>query len=196
MPQIEKMFSMSATQTDAVEAIAVSIGPGSFTGIRIGLATAKGLAYAWKIPLFGIPTMDVLAHGSPMADGWVCPLLDAQKGNVYQALYRWQDGEMKNEWPVRIVSAKQAVEDLAALNVPVLIKGDGISFCEESLGAFGDRLIIAPVHGRYPKASSVAMLGLAALKQGGSSASTEVNPLYVRRPEAEELWEKRHGISR
>ena len=195
MPQVEKMFAMTATATDAVEVIAVSIGPGSFTGIRIGLATAKGLAYAWKLPLVGIPTMDALAYGSPMPDGWVCPLLDAQKGNVYQALYRWQGGEMKNVWPVRIVSAQKAVEDLAALNVPVLIKGDGIAFCEEHLCLYKESLVVASAHACLPKASSVAMLGLEALKQGGAAEPSTVNPLYVRRPEAEELWEKRHGIT-
>ena len=193
MSQIEKMLVLSSTEMTAIDAIAVSIGPGSFTGIRIGLATAKGLAYAWGKPLIGVPTLDSLAYSATLSAGWVCPVLDAQKGNVYQALYRWEGGKMQNVWPVRVVSAEKAVADLAALDAPVLIQGDGVPFCEDALAPFRHRLIVAPVHGRLPKAGAVAALGLIALEQGGARDPVAVNPYYVRRPEAEELWEKRHG---
>jgi tRNA threonylcarbamoyladenosine biosynthesis protein TsaB len=193
MPQIEKMLAHAGVCASMIEAVAVSIGPGSFTGIRIGLATAKGLAYAWKKPLLGVPTLEALAFACPAGDAYVSPMLDAQKGNVYQALYRWEKGLLKNVWPVHIVSARQVVEDLTRLDTPVLVLGDGLSVCEEELSPHRDRLVAAPAHATFPRAGAVALLGLAAWQRGEGKEPIAVNPLYVRRPEAEELWEKRFG---
>ena len=92
MPHIEQILAMTKLEKADLTGIAVSIGPGSFTGLRIGLAAAKGMAYALKLPIVGVSTLEALAYHYPIPNIYIAPLLDAQKGNVYMALYRWEKG--------------------------------------------------------------------------------------------------------
>ena len=94
MPQIKQLLDIAEKTTRDLSAIAVSIGPGSFTGLRIGMATAKTMAYALGIPVVGVPTLDALAWNCPLDGVHLVPMLDAQKGNVYTARYRFAGGEM------------------------------------------------------------------------------------------------------
>jgi len=191
MPQIERLFDLSGVSMNEVTALAVSIGPGSFTGLRIGLTTAKTLAYAWKKSIVGVPTLEALAYGCPSGGGWVSAMLDAQKGRVYQALYHWQAGILVEVWPVRIVPAEQAFGQLAELAEPVMVVGEAV---HEHGGVFlppDGKVFPAPEHSLMPRAASVALLGYAKWRQGLAVSPLELNPLYVRRPEAEELWELR-----
>ena len=94
MPQMEQLLQRTGVQKGDIDLIAVSMGPGSFTGLRIGLATAEALAYAWQKPLQGVATPLALAYNLPVQGIVLSPVLDAQKGNYYQALYEWQDGEV------------------------------------------------------------------------------------------------------
>ena len=124
MPQVEQLFGLAGAVQSDVAALAVSIGPGSFTGLRIGLTTAKTLAYAWGKPIVGAPTLEALAYGCPCADGWVAALLDAQKGRVYRAIYRWQAGRLCEVSPVEIAPATAVVAELAALPAPVMLSAN------------------------------------------------------------------------
>ena len=195
MPQIEKLFALGGVSPQEVEVVAVSIGPGSFTGLRIGLTTAKTLAYAWKKPIVGVPTLEALAYGCPAGNGWVSAMLDAQKGRVYQALYQWRRGLLIEVVPVRIVSAEQAFQEMAALMEPVLVVGESVREHAGLAESSGGKIFMAPEHAVMPRAAAVAFLGLRKWQAGLAVAATELNPLYVRRPEAEELWEKRCGVS-
>ena len=191
MPQIKRLFELTGILHGDVKAVAVSVGPGSFTGLRIGLTTAKTLAYAWKTPIVGVPTLEALAYGCPSPDGWVSALLDAQKGRVYQALYHWQSGRLFEAWPVRIVEAAQAVAELEALAEPVMVVGESVREYGEIFGASGGRVYPAPEAAVMPRAASVGLLGYEKWRQGLVVPTEELVPLYVRRAEAEELWEKR-----
>ena len=193
MPQIEKLFALGGVAPTELAAVAVSIGPGSFTGLRIGLTTAKTLAYAWKKPLVGIPTLEALAFGCPASSGWVSALLDAQKGRVYQALYQWHEGRLTEVWAVRIVAIEQAFEELAALSGPVMVSGEAAREYARLKETTGDRVVLAPEHAIMPRAACVGFLGLMKWQAGLAADPAGLNPLYVRRPEAEELWEKRCG---
>ena len=195
MPQIEKIFGLGGASPVELIAVAVSIGPGSFTGLRIGLTTAKTLAYVWKKPVVGVPTLEALAYGCPSGGGWVSAMLDAQKGRVYQALYQWRSGVLVEAWPVRIVSAEQAFSDLAALPDPVVVAGESVREYAALAEASGGRITLAPEQAVMPRAASVAFLGLAKFQAGLAVEPMELNPLYVRRPEAEELWERRCGVA-
>ena len=190
MPQIERLFDMAGVAPIQLKAVAVSIGPGSFTGLRIGLATAKTLAYIWKIPIIGVPTLEALAYGCPAWEGFVSPLQDAQKGRVYQALYRWQGGAPAEVWPVRIASAEQAFGELNGLGVSVLVVGEA---AHEYADLASDSVQVAPEQFVMPRAASVAFMGWEKWRKGLAVAASELNPLYVRRAEAEELWERRCG---
>ena len=193
MPQIERLFVLAGVSPGRVDAVAVSIGPGSFTGLRIGLATAKTLAYAWGKPVIGIPTLEALAYGCPANGGWVSAMLDAQKGRVYQALFQWQAGKLVEVWPVRIVSAVQAFEELKGLEMPVVVVGESVREHAGLAAPPGGRILIAPEQAVMPRAASVAFLGFAKWQQGLAVEPSELNPMYVRRAEAEELWELRCG---
>ena len=193
MPQIEKLFNVSGASPAGLDALAVSIGPGSFTGLRIGMTTAKTLAYAWKKPIVGVPTLEALAFGCPTGLGWVSALLDAQKGRVYQALYQWRKGILTETWPVRIVSAEQAFQELAQLDGTVTVVGESVREYAGLAGATGEKIVLAPEHALMPRAACVGLLGMAGWLAGLAVDPMELNPLYVRRPEAEELWERRCG---
>ena len=190
MPQIEQLFAMTGIVPKQLDAVAVSIGPGSFTGLRIGLATAKTLAYIWQKPIIGVPTLEALAFGCAACDGFVSAMLDAQKGRVYQALYRWRDGEADEVWPVRIVPAAQAFQELTSLGSSVMLVGESV---HEHAGLAGGQVQPAPEQFIMPRAASVAFLGQEKWRKGMAVAASDLNPLYVRRAEAEELWERRCG---
>ena len=191
MPQLERLFSLAGADRAEVAALAVSIGPGSFTGLRIGLTTAKTLAYAWGKTIVGVPTLEALAYGCPCADGWVAALLDAQKGRVYRAIYRWQAGRLCEISPVEIEPAAAVVGELAALPAPVMVVGESVREHLALLDATHGRVVAAPEAALMPRAAAVAMLGYEKWRQGAAVRPEELNPFYVRRAEAEELWERR-----
>ena len=191
MPQIERLFLLAGVLPAEVDGLAVSIGPGSFTGLRIGLTTAKTLAYAWGKKIVGVPTLEALAYACPCADGWVSAMLDAQKGRVYQATFHWQSGVLREVYPVRIIAAEQAVDELLELTGPVMVVGESVREYAELLAATDGRVIAAPEHSLMPRAAAVGMLGFSRWQQGLAISPLELNPLYVRRAEAEELWERR-----
>jgi tRNA threonylcarbamoyladenosine biosynthesis protein TsaB len=159
------------------------------------LTTAKTLAYAWEKPIVGVPTLEALAYGCLAGSGWVAAMLDAQKGRVYQALYRWRSGILTEVAPVRIIEAKQALQEMAELPEPVMVVGESAREYAEMAASFGEKISLAPEQAIMPRAASVAFLGLLKMRAGLAVTAVDITPLYVRRPEAEELWEKRCGAS-
>ncbi|HEX6776019.1 MAG TPA: tRNA (adenosine(37)-N6)-threonylcarbamoyltransferase complex dimerization subunit type 1 TsaB [Methylomirabilota bacterium] len=165
-----------------LEGLAVSVGPGSFTGLRVGLATVKGLAMALDLPIAPVPTLDALAARLPFADAPVCPILDARKNEVYLSLYRWRGDRMWREREYLALPPELAVAELTA---PVILLGDGIEACRPWLDGQGDGIRITPVAQRLPAAATVAELGHALLAAGGGVGAEALVPLYLRPSEAE-----------
>lgn len=193
MPNIAEVLRMAGIQKKALKGIAVSIGPGSFTGLRIGLATAKSLAYALNVPLIGVPTLAAIAYNCPVP-GVVCaPLLDAQKGNVYQALFTWDGVAMQELQAPKVLPLVQALEEMLGLDRPVVILGEAAALYREQIIAAGGRLSLALPHIAMPRPASVAALGYKMLQSGLVHDIAALEPLYIRRSEAEVLWEQRHG---
>lgn len=192
MPHIEQLLELGQVPKEKITAIAVSIGPGSFTGLRIGMATAKALAYVWRVPLVGVSTLAALAYACPAPNSLLCPLLDAQKGNVYQAVYRGERGTLIEVTAPRVIEHQNAIQELVNQPLPVLMLGEGAILFQDAIAAAGTPLELAPPHVILPRAGSVALLGHQLLQQGIQHDAMTLEPLYIRRSEAEVLWEQRH----
>ncbi|MBP2655751.1 MAG: universal protein YeaZ [Firmicutes bacterium] len=192
MPHIEQLLALAEVSKSEVEAVAVSIGPGSFTGLRIGLATAKALAYAWKVPVVGVPTLAAMAFGCPVPGAILAPTLDAQKGNLYLALYSGQGGAVTPIGKPRVVNHSDAFAELAKMDEPVVVLGEAVKLYSSQL-ASEPRLYIAGPHIAMPRAANVAFLGLSMLAAGEKHDVMTLEPMYIRRSEAEELWDKRRS---
>jgi len=191
MAVVDRLLQDCGWEVRALEAIAVSIGPGSFTGLRVGAATAKGLALALEIPVVPVPTLDALAATLPFAEAPVCPLLDARKGEVYCSLYRWNGVAMERMWDYLALPPEVAA---ARLEAPVIVLGDGVSACRPFLSRLGPGLHEAePVHA-LPSPAVVGALGHAMLAAGGGIPAEQLSPLYLRPSEAE--LKARHARSR
>ena len=182
MPQIEEVIKISGA-FENLDAVAVSIGPGSFTGLRIGLATAKALAYAWGIKIIGVPTLQVLSYNFPSTK--VLPMIDAQKNRAYCQLFE-NFSPLTN---LEVLPIDEAIAQAGKLDGEIFLCGDVLHKIKNPLPP---NVKLAPPNLKMPRASSVAICA-EALKNFGNVMNLE--PLYVRRAEAEELWEKRHGLS-
>ncbi|MGL5206446.1 MAG: tRNA (adenosine(37)-N6)-threonylcarbamoyltransferase complex dimerization subunit type 1 TsaB [Acidaminococcaceae bacterium] len=188
LPQIGQIFARTKIEKEAVDLITISIGPGSFTGLRIGLATAEAMAYCWQIPVCGVDTLKAMAYNLPVDNFILAPVLDAQKGNYYLALYEWQQGKLTEHQKVTVLSKDELLSRLSELAKPVIILGECAKLAKEELPPL---VKPAPWQVRMPKATSVALLGREEHNNGQRKDLFELNLHYIRRSEAEELWEKR-----
>ena len=193
LSHIEGVLSFAGVECSALRGVAVSIGPGSFTGLRIGLATAKAIAYGLGIPLVGVSTLAALALAFPVPDAHTLALMDAQKGNAYAGLYEWCDGNLHEVRPVRVAPLVEAIAEAADMGKPVLLTGELVLKKRARLGNLPDNVTLAPAHLLTARASHVAWLGIARLAAGERDDLMTLEPFYIRRSEAEVLWEKRHG---
>jgi tRNA threonylcarbamoyladenosine biosynthesis protein TsaB len=164
-----------------LDGFAVSVGPGSFTGLRVGIAAVKGLAFATGLPVAAVPTLDAMAAALPFAMAPVCPVLDARKGEVYLARYRWTGREMTRESDYLALPPRAAA---ARLNPPVIVLGDGLEACRPYFPP--DATVWeAPPAQRLPSAALVAQLGHARLETGAAVSADALVPIYLRPSEAE-----------
>ena len=189
---IEEVLRLADVKREELSAVAVSLGPGSFTGLRIGLAAAKAIAYALSIPLVGVPTLEVLAAACPSPGAVVAPLIDAQKGNAYFSLYRYTERGLACEKEVSVSSPQEIVETIAEVKSPVTIAGDFARKMVQRGVELPGNATLAPITHIMPRAALVAARAIVWLENGEGKSPMELEPIYVRRSEAEVLWEKRH----
>ena len=185
LPQIEQVLKIAGVEK--VDAVATSLGPGSFTGLRIGLATAKALAYAWQIKILGVPTLQAIAYHFPASSATVLPMLDAQKNRAYVQAFRAGAPVSKLE----VKSIDEIVTSAGKIDGEVFLCGDVLGKIKVALPP---NVKIAPINLRMPRAVNVALCGKALLAAGEISNVMNLEPLYVRRSEAEELWERRQKL--
>lgn len=193
MAMVDRLLTDTGMSLASVEGFAVSTGPGSFTGLRIGIATIKGISLATNKPIAAVPTLAALAWNLPHAVHAVCPLLDAKKKEVYAALYRQNRGRQESVMPETVLPLAELA---ARITEPVIFTGEGAYLFRQELQAlFGTRALFAPFSAIVPSAASVAEMGRMAITAGERADAAALAPLYIRRPEAEVAWEKRQ-ISR
>jgi tRNA threonylcarbamoyladenosine biosynthesis protein TsaB len=192
LPHIESALKMAATAKEDLEGIAISIGPGSFTGLRIGLAAAKAMSYALNIPLVGVSTLKALAYQLPVPGVRLMCLLDAQKGNAYVESYRWEQDELQVVETVRVAKISDIVAAAGKLDEQVILLGDAVQKKIAGKLELPANVRVAMPHLVMPRAACVAMLGQAELAAGHVDNVMDLEPVYIRRSEAEVLWEKRH----
>lgn len=163
-----------------LDAVACAIGPGSFTGVRIGLAAAKGICWGASLPLYGVSTLAAMAYSAGLQEGLLCPVMDARRSQVYSALFRVTKGELQRLLPDQAIALADLRTILRQYAQPVYLLGDGAQLCWQTLPDLP--LILAPEHLRQQRASGVA---LAALAEGTSQEAAYVIPNYLRLPQAE-----------
>ena len=169
--------------------IAVSAGPGSFTGLRVGMATAKGLVEAHRMPLAAVPTLEALAWNLPLATDPVCAILDARKGEVYGALFAWDAAE--EGWRRILAEGAFTPDDLAsrvgdAIAGRVLLLGDGVPPSREAFARrMGERAVAVPAPACQPRAAWTGWIGLRMIARGEVEDAVTLEPMYCRASEAE-----------
>ena len=161
LPMIDELFRMTETDKNSLDAIAIAAGPGSFTGLRIGAATAKGLALALDVPIIRVPTVDAYAYNLFNTAGLICPLMDARRQQVYTGLYRFSEGWFIVEKEQCAIGIDQVISYLNEKNEPVIFLGDGLpvncTYIEENIAT---EYAYAPSHLSRQRAGAVGALAL------------------------------------
>ena len=183
MGGVEQLLASAALKAHDLDGFGVTIGPGSFTGLRVGLATAKGLAMATGKPLAGVSTLETLALQAPYASLPVCALLDARKKEVYAGSYQWQRDGLRPLREERVLPPERL---LAELHEEMLFVGDGaVAYRTLIVRQLGSRAHFLPAAYAPPRASHAALLALRVFAAGEALPAAPVNPRYLRPSEAE-----------
>jgi tRNA threonylcarbamoyladenosine biosynthesis protein TsaB len=182
-------LSAASLPLHALEGIAVGIGPGSFTGLRIGVTTAKSLAYSLQKPIVGVPSLDALAAHYLFTDRLICPLLDARKREVYAAFYRNTGAQIHRVSEYAVISPQDLFRNV---DEPVVLLGEGrLPYRAQLETILGQQAHFADVAHSSPQGSLVAQLGFARIAGGDYDDCFTLTPLYVRKSDAEIHWEQR-----
>lgn len=197
LPMLDEIVKMTELDLETVDAIAVAAGPGSFTGLRIGSATAKGLGLALNKPLIHIPTLEGLAFNLCGTNRLVCPIMDARRGQVYTGIYRFEDfGRLAVVEDQMAVSMEELAEKLKNYGEPVVFLGDGVpvfrKVIQEELMK-DQRAAFAPANMNRQRAASVGALAIRYYQEGKTETAEEHRPDYLRVSQAERERKERLG---
>lgn len=186
LPMLDEVVKMTELDLGSIDAIAISGGPGSFTGLRIGSATAKGLGLALQKPLIHVPTLEGLAYNLCGTPGIICPIMDARRNQVYTGLYSFEKEDLQIVEPQMAIGIDELTEKLNVRGEAVTFLGDGVPVQREYLK---EHLTVpyrfAPAHMNRQRAASVGMLGVKYYKAGKIETAMEHQPDYLRVSQAE-----------
>lgn len=186
MPAVEQLLTAAGLKPADLSAIAVAEGPGSYTGVRIGVTLAKTLAWTLGIPLIGVSSLEVLAANGAPFEGVICPLFDARRNHVYCGLYKWKAGRLHRIWEDRHGSMDELLSDLSFIHQPILFVGmDTDLYRSAILETLPDRAVFPPYGQQLPRASHLVWLAEGRLPAGDVH---DFVPTYRRMAEAEANW--------
>ena len=190
LPMLDEIAKMIELDLETIDAIAVAAGPGSFTGLRIGSATAKGLGLALKKPLIPVPTVDALAYNLYDSTGVICPMMDARRGQVYTGIYTFVNGEMQVIQEQCAISVEELAgrlkEECEKYGKKVVLLGDGVPVYREKVQEIlQEQCEFAPASCNRQRAACVAVLGQSLAAAGKTVSSDDFAPEYLRMSQAE-----------
>lgn len=191
MPMVEQLLSCCQVTLPQIDVMALSAGPGSFTGLRIGMAAIKGMAFPQNTPCVKVSTLEGLCYNLPEFSGLLCPVMDARCGQVYNALFQWNEGSLNRLTPDRAITIPELEEELKACTQPILLLGDGSPLCYQSMQLH--QLSLAGAANRYQRASGVGLCAYRAAQRGETLPPDQLRPDYLRLPQAQrELMMKKN----
>ena len=194
LPMIDEISRMLELDLNSLDAIAVAGGPGSFTGLRIGSATAKGLGLALDKPLISVPTVDALAYNFCGTERLICPMMDARRSQIYTGLYRFRGEEFQVVLPQRAEGVEKMAERLNQMGESVILLGDGAAVYENRLKELlAVPWIMAPAHLNRQRAGAVGALAEKYFAEGRLQTAAEHRPEYLRMSQAERERAAREG---
>ena len=194
VPMIENLLKECNLTIDDIDGYVVSKGPGSFTGLRIGMATIKGLSFGSSKPYISISTLDALAYSLIDFDGIICPIMDALRENVYTGLYKNENGTLKNILEPTPMDIDKLLALLKGKNEKVIFTGDGLLKHKKYIKEHFENAQFAPNHLNIVRASSIGELGLNLLSEGKCDDSNSA-PIYLKQPQAVRELERRLNVN-
>ncbi|QTL99225.1 tRNA (adenosine(37)-N6)-threonylcarbamoyltransferase complex dimerization subunit type 1 TsaB [Iocasia frigidifontis] len=197
IPNIDYLFKETNYSIDELTGLAVGLGPGSFTGLRIGLSTIKTFAQVRKLPVKGLSTLDIMAYGAQACEGMILPLLDARRERVYCAMYDSWNKDIKKVkiWGDSALSVTELIERLKGVadSKKIYVMGNGFVQYQEVFNNASLELIPLSFVLNYPQGGLVAELGAYYLKKGLDDGYLAIKPNYLKRPQAEINWYKKES---
>lgn len=195
LPMVENLLQNCGLTLDGMDVIAVAAGPGSFTGLRIGVSAAKGLAWAGGKFCAGVSTLEAMAWPLCAWEGDICAVMDARRGQVYNALFTAQGGAPQRRCPDRALAIEELAEELETRKKTQILVGDGAELCYNELIKRGLDVRLAPAHLLYQSAWGVACGAVVLARDGGLVPAGALAPSYHRLSQAEREQNKRRGMN-
>jgi tRNA threonylcarbamoyladenosine biosynthesis protein TsaB len=192
IPALQKLLRWSGSELSHVGGVAVGIGPGLFTSLRVGIATAKSLAQALRIPVVGLGSMDVLAYEARVTHRTIATVIDARRGEVFFALYRPVPGGVVRERDPAVATPDQLVAELDSIPGDVLAVGNGAILYQDEIARSGTNVALASPLMAHPSASAIIELAVPRFLREDFGRLFEIVPLYLRKSDAEIAWDERH----
>lgn len=190
MPMIDLALKNCGTDISEIDIFAVANGPGSFTGLRIGVSAVKGMAHALDKPVIEVSTLEGMAYNIFMCSDIICPIMDARRSQVYNGVYTWENGIFSELTPPRAVSVQECVEDVKRYGKRVIFLGDGVPVYGEYIKEqLGEKAVFAPSSCNAQRASALASIAMGKLED--KKSCYEVMPFYLRKPQAEREREEK-----
>lgn len=185
MVMAQDLLRQCGVAISQLDAVAVAKGPGSFTGVRIGVAAAKGLAWGAELPCVGVSSLSAMAAGLGAWQGYVCPVMDARRSQVYNALFHVDCGKYTRIREDRAISLQELGEDVKNLSQPIFLVGDGSVLCYNTLLEAVPALVLPPEHRMHQRAVGVALEAQRMMHEGTIPPAAELVPNYLRLSQAE-----------
>lgn len=185
MKMAEDLLENCDLKAADIDAVACAAGPGSFTGVRIGVAAAKGFAWGRELPLYGVSTLEAMARGVAVADGVYCAAMDARRSQVYTALFQMENGQMTRLMEDAALSIEELGSRLENIEKTKFLVGDGAALCYNTLGISKEHLVLLPEHLRMQRAAGVALLAWDQHQRGERPSGLKLAPNYLRLSQAE-----------